>query len=118
MKFIKSFAFAWKGLQYCFLTQLNFRIHLMALLMVSILGGVLKINSIEWLFILGCSMLVLSLELMNTAIEKICDLITKDIHPVIKVVKDISAAVVLIAAIGSLFTGVIIFLPKLLNLFR
>ena len=63
-------------------------------------------------------MLVLSLELMNTAIEKICDLITKDIHPVIKVVKDISAAAVLIAAIGSLFTGAIIFLPKLLNLFR
>ena len=86
--------------------------------MISILGGVLKINSIEWLIILGCSMLVLSLELMNTAIEKICDLITKDIHPVIKVVKDISAAAVLIAAIGSLFTGVIIFLPKLLNLFR
>ena len=63
-------------------------------------------------------MLVLSLELMNTAIEKICDLISKDIHPVIKVVKDISAAAVLIAAIGSLFTGAIIFLPKLLNLFR
>ena len=118
MKFIKSFAFAWKGLQYCFLTQPNFRIHLIVLLIVIILGFILQINQIEWLIVTGCAMLVLSMELMNTAIEKICDLITKDIHPVIKVIKDIAAAAVLIAAIGSFFSGVIIFLPKILDLFQ
>ena len=118
MKLIKSFAFAWQGLRYCFLTQQNFRIHLMALLMVIILGGILKINKTEWLIITGCSMLVLSMELMNSAIEKICNLITKDIHPVIKVIKDIAAAAVLIAAIGSFICGIIIFLPKILDLLQ
>jgi diacylglycerol kinase len=58
------------------------------------------------------------MELLNTAIEKICDLITKDIHPIIKVIKDIAAAAVLIAAIGSFLSGVIIFLPKILDLFK
>ena len=118
MKLIKSFAFAWQGLRYCFLTQQNFRVHLMALLMVIILGGILKINKIEWLIISGCSMLVLSMELLNTSIEKICNLITKDIHPVIKVIKDIAAAAVLIAAIGSFICGIIIFLPKILDLLQ
>jgi undecaprenol kinase/diacylglycerol kinase (ATP) len=118
MKLVKSFSFAWQGLKYCFLTQQNFRIHLIALLMAIILGGVLKINQIEWLIIIGCAMLVLSMELLNTAIEKICDLITKDIHPVIKVIKDIAAASVLIAAIGSFLSGLIIFLPKILVLFQ
>jgi len=118
MKLIKSFAFAWQGLRYCFLTQQNFRIHLTVLLMVIVLGGILKINQIEWLIITGCAMLVLSMELLNTAIEKICDLFTKDIHPVIKVIKDIAAAAVLIAAIGSFFCGIIIFFPKILDLFQ
>jgi diacylglycerol kinase len=118
MKLIKSFAFAWQGLRSCFLTQQNFRIHLMALLMVIILGGILKINKIEWLIITGCSMLVLSMELLNTSIEKICNLITKDIHPVIKVIKDIAAAAVLIVAIGSFICGIIIFLPKILDLLQ
>jgi len=118
MKLVKSFSFAWQGLKYCFLTQQNFRIHLIALLMVIMLGGILKINHIEWLIIIGCAMLVLSMELLNTAIEKVCDLITKDIHPVIKVIKDIAAASVLIAAIGSFLSGLIIFLPKILVLFQ
>ena len=74
MKLVKSFSFAWQGLKYCFLTQQNFRIHLIALLMVIMLGGILKINHIEWLIIIGCAMLVLSMELLNTAIEKVCDL--------------------------------------------
>jgi undecaprenol kinase/diacylglycerol kinase (ATP) len=118
MKLIKSFAFAWQGLRSCFLTQQNFRIHLMALLMVIILGSVLKINKTEWLIITVCSMLVLSMELLNTAIEKICNLITKDIHPVIKVIKDIAAAAVLIVAFGSFICGIIIFLPKILDLLQ
>ncbi len=116
MKLTRSFCHAWHGIQYCFKTQLNFRIHLFLLLLVIITGVVLKISSIEWLFIIGCSMLVLSLELLNTAIERMCDTITMDIHPSIKIIKDASAGAVLLVAAGSAVTGITIFLPKILLL--
>jgi diacylglycerol kinase len=113
MKLFKSFAYAWHGIRHSYKTQLNFRIHLLVLSGVVVAGLVLQINPVEWLFITVCSMLVLSLELMNTAIEYLCDTVTTEIHPIIKIVKDASAAAVLLAAAGSVVTGFIIFLPKI-----
>src|ERR1700712_2214028 len=104
MKLIRSFGHAWHGMQYCFKTQLNFRIHLAVLLIVIIAGFILKISNTEWLFVTGCSMLVLGLELINTAIEHLCDMVTKSIHPAIKIIKDTSAAAVLLSAAGSVIT--------------
>jgi len=118
MKWIKSFGHAWHGIRYCFTTQLNFRIHLLVLLLVIVAGSIVKLSAIEWLFIIGCSVLVITLELVNTAIEYLCDTVTRENHPVIKIVKDISAAAVLIAVVGSVLTGIIIFFPKILNLLR
>jgi diacylglycerol kinase len=118
MKLTRSFGHAWNGIQYSYKTQLNFRIHLVLLLLVIIAGLFLKISNTEWLFIIGCSMLVLALELVNTSIEHLCDMITKDIHPAIKIIKDVSAAAVLLSATGSIITGIIIFLPKILLLLK
>lgn len=86
--------------------------------MVTIAGFILKISNTEWLFIIGCSMLVLALELINTAIEHLCDTITKDIHPTIKIIKDVSAAAVLVVAAGSVVGGLIIFLSKIIELLK
>ena len=86
--------------------------------MVIAAGLVLKIGTTDWLFIIGCSMLVLVLELINTAIEHLCDTVTKDFHPSIKIIKDASAAAVLLSAAGSVITGIIIFFPKLLALLK
>ena len=118
MKLIRSFTYAWQGIKYCYKTQLNFRIHLVGLSIVIIASFVLKITSTEWLFIIGCSVLVLALEFVNTAIEHLCDIVTKDIHPAIKIIKDVSAAAVLIAATGSAITGAIIFSPKIISFFK
>jgi diacylglycerol kinase len=115
MKLIQSFGYAWQGIRHCIKTQLNFRIHLVVLTLVTIAGVVFTINTTEWLFIIVCSMLVLSLELINTAIELLCDAVTKEIHPAIKIIKDAAAAAVLLAATGSVVTGLIIFIPKILN---
>ena len=117
MKLIRSFAYAWQGIVHCYKKQLNFRIHLLVLLIVAIAAFVFEISSTEWLFIIASSALVLALELMNTAIEYLCDIITKDQHPSIKIIKDVAAASVLIAAAGSAATGIIIFLPKIILLF-
>ena len=80
-----------------------------------VLGVVFQISAMEWLFVAGCSMLVLSMELVNTAIENVCDLISKEYHPVIKIIKDVAAAAVLVSAIGSVVTGGIIFFPKIIH---
>jgi diacylglycerol kinase len=73
---------------------------------------------VEWLFVVGCCVLVLSLELLNTAIENLCDIVTEEYHPIIKIVKDSAAAAVLITATGSVVTGLIIFSPKLIHLLK
>ncbi|MEO6546498.1 MAG: diacylglycerol kinase family protein [Ferruginibacter sp.] len=118
MKLIRSFGYAARGIKHAFSTQQNFRIHSMILTAVIIAGFFFKITATEWLFIIGCSMLVLALELMNTAIEYMCDSVTKKIHPAIKIIKDASAAAVLIVAMGSAITGVIIFLPRIILLLK
>ena len=116
MKFIKSFGYAWQGILYCFKTQLNFRIHLLAMVVTIAAGFIFAISKTEWLFITGCCMMVLVTEMINTAMEKICDTITGDIHPVIKIIKDVAAGAVLISAAGSAVIGGIIFLPKIFDL--
>jgi undecaprenol kinase/diacylglycerol kinase (ATP) len=118
MKFIRSLGHAWHGVQYCYKTQQNFRIDLLVLMIVIIVGLILKINTCEWLFIIACSALVLALELVNTSIEYLCDIITKEINPAIKVIKDVSAASVLVAAALSAVTGTFIFLPKIITLLK
>lgn len=114
MKFLRSILFACKGISYCW-QQLNFRLHLLATIIVIAGGLYFSVNKFEWLAIIFCCILVLSMEMLNTAIEKLCDLFTKEIHPLIEIIKDVSAGAVLVCAIGSLITGAIIFLPKILN---
>ena len=116
MRLLHSFRFAFNGIGYCFRTQRNFRIHLGVLSLVIAAGIFFNINDTEWLFVVLCSMVVLVLELLNTALEYLCDTITTDFHPAIKVIKDMAAAAVFISAAGSVVTGLIIFLPKIITL--
>ena len=113
MKFIRSVLFACHGIAWC-RQQLNFRLHLLAMLVAIAAGFYLKINGTEWIFVCLCCTLVLAMEMVNTAIEKICDLVTIEIHPLIKIIKDVSAGAVLICALGSVFTAAIIFIPKII----
>ncbi len=113
MRLLKSFAFAINGLRLCW-KEPNFRIHLLVALLAVGVGFWLKISAQEWVLVLLCIGLVLSLEMLNTAVEQLCNLLHPGQHPVIKTVKDISAAAVLLVAIMSVCCGTIIFLPKLL----
>lgn len=76
-------------------------------------GFIVDLTLTEWIFIIGCFVSVLVTEMLNTAIEKLCDLVTLEFHPLIKIVKDVSAGMVLVSAIGSIVTGIIIFSPKI-----
>ena len=72
----------------------------------------------EWIAIGFCIAFVIAMEMLNTAIEKLCDVVHQEVHPGIKKVKDIAAGAVLISAIFSLITGLIIFLPKIIMYFK
>jgi len=68
----------------------------------------------EWIVVVLCVAVVLSLEAMNTAIEHLTDLVSPGFHPLAGKTKDVAAAAVLLAAMGAVVVGLLIFLPKIL----
>ena len=112
-----SFKYAFSGLKYGFINTKKLHIDLIFIIAVIICGFVFKIHYVEWAILLGCISLVVSLELMNTAIESVVDLASPDVHPLAKVSKDVAAGAVLLSAIMSAIIGFIIFIPKFIDLF-
>lgn len=113
-KFFKSFVFASSGFRYA-LKEQNFVIELFCAITVIGFSIFFKINKIEWIIILINIAVVLMAELFNTAIENLCDLVHTEMHPAIKIIKDISAAAVLLVAICACICGCIIFIPHFFN---
>lgn len=110
-KFIRSFKYALEGILSAMKEQ-NFKFHLLSVVIVIIAAVWTGISMVEWLVVILIMTLVLSLEMMNSAIERVVDLVTTEIHPLAKLAKDLAAGAVLIAAIASVIIGCIIFLPK------
>jgi diacylglycerol kinase len=110
---LRSFYFAFAGLWFLLSTQRNARIHIGVAALACALGAWLRISRVEWAIIICAIAGVLILEGLNTAIEAAVDLASPDIHPLAKHAKDLSAGMVLIAAIGSALIGLIILGPPL-----
>ncbi len=111
-KIFRSFRYAAEGIVYCIKMERNFKVHLLAMILVILAGVWTKISIIEWLIITIFIAGVLALELVNTAIERVVDLTTKEYHPLAKQAKDIAAGAVLIFAIASVIAAIFIFIPK------
>ena len=116
-KLINSFKYALQGFASSFRTERNMKIHVVATILVIILGIYLKLNLIELSIITIAIVIVISAELFNTAIETIVDMVSPQKNEKAKLAKDISAGAVLILAIGSAIVGFIIFLPKIIAIF-
>lgn len=112
-RFFKSFSYAWQGVLYGAKKEANFKFHLAAAIIVCIAAFYFSISQIEWLFVLMAIAGMLVLELINTAIEKVVDLVTGEYHPLAKKAKDLAAGAVLVYAIFSAIIGFVIFLPKI-----
>lgn len=113
--FLKAFYYASSGFSYTFRTQLNFRVECFMAVLVCGLSFYLDISAMEWLWIIAAIAIVLIAELGNTAVETLVDLVSPDFNPKAGIVKDISAAVVLTAALMALITGMVILLPRLIH---
>jgi len=119
MNYIKkrgnAFSYAFQGLKAAS-GEANLRLHFLAVLAVVVNGLYFGITTTEWCVLLICCGLVICLELINSAIERLCDAVIPETNPKIKFVKDVSAAAVLMAAITSVIVGVIIFKPYVMAL--
>lgn len=113
---LKSFGYALNGLREVVKSEMNMRIHLLAAFAVIIMGLVYSINWVEWMFVIICIVLVLSAEIANTIVERYLDTFYPEFNPKVGIIKDMAAAAVLILALGSLIVGLIIFLPKTIQL--
>jgi diacylglycerol kinase (ATP) len=113
---IKSFRDALKGIGYVIRFERNARIHLVAALAVLVLGLATRVSDFELAAIFFAVIIVFLAELFNSAFEKTLDIIETRHHPQIAIVKDMAAGGVLIAAAAAVIIGVVIFLPRLEDL--
>ena len=109
--FLRNIGYANQGIAYFFKTERNGRIQAMVASIIIVLAFFLQVSSMEWCFILACIAAVLSLEMTNTALERVCEMLSKDFHPIVKVIKDLAAGAVWVASIFSSVIGAIIFYP-------
>lgn len=114
---VNSFYYAFQGIKVNILNERNLAIHFSVMLLVIILGFIFKISVTEWLICILLFGFVITLELMNTAIETAIDICMPEINPKAKLAKDTAAGAVLVVAIVSVIIGIIIFVPKIILLF-
>lgn len=113
----RSVAFAWEGINYVIKTERNMRIHVIIALFTMIGAILLRFSLVYWLVLLLVIAGVLVLEMMNTALEHVVDLITKEFHPLAKRAKDIAAATVFVYCIFAIFIGLILFISAFARMF-
>lgn len=113
----KAFGFAFSGLSAAFKSEINLQLQLIITVIVISAGFYFSISTHEWIVILFCIALVLVLEMFNSAIEKLCDLYSKEHNSKIKYIKDVCAGAVLLASVIAAFIGCMVFWPYLIKLF-
>lgn len=114
--FIQSLKFALNGIKIATRYNRNIRIHLIIAVLVFLSCFLLKMTTSDVAIISMIILLVISAEIINTAIEEIVDLVTKDYREEAKIAKDVSAAMVLIVSTGSIAVGLLIFTPYIFRL--
>lgn len=117
-KLIQSFKYAATGIHYAFRNEQNLVIHLIIATLVIVASIIFRVTPYE-MGILGLTMLmVIAAEMVNTALEKMVDLITKEHRVEAMIAKDVASGMVLITAIGSVIIGLLIFIPHILDFIK
>lgn len=113
-RLLKSFKYAFSGLGSLIKREQNFRIHLIASLLVLFFSFYFQIRVWEWALVILMIAMVLILEMLNTVFERFVDMLKPRVHLYVKEIKDVMSSIVFIAAITSVIIGLIIFLPYFL----
>ena len=115
-KIRNSFKYAIEGIWTSFKTERNMKIHIFIMILVIIAGIILKINKSEWIICIILFAIVIGSDLFNTSIETIVDMVMPEKNEKAKIAKDVSAGAVLVVAIGAAIIGLVIFVPRILNI--
>jgi diacylglycerol kinase (ATP) len=115
---IRSIAFALRGVRIMLASQHNAWIHAAATIVVGLAGAVLGLSWAEWCWIVLAVVAVWTAEALNTAFEFLTDVASPSFHPIAGKAKDVAAGAVLLAAIGAVIIGGLVFGPKILALLR
>ena len=110
---MRSIKHAIHGIFEAFNSEPNFKIHIIAAIFTLVAGVFFSIHTWEWVAVIGCIIGVMSLELMNTGIEKMMDHLHPAQHEKVRQIKDVAAGAVLLCALGSVIIAAIIFIPKI-----
>ncbi|MCU6707679.1 diacylglycerol kinase family protein [Paenibacillus sp. J5C_2022] len=113
---IRSVGLALSGIRHSIATQRHMQIHCIAAFLVFIAGMMLSLNALEWALIAMAVGMVISAEVMNTAVENAVDLACPERHPLAKIAKDCAAGAVLICAIAAVIIGLLVMGPPLWQL--
>lgn len=114
VRLLRSIRWAGQGLRYCLNGEKNFQLHCTLALVTVLAGFFFGLSAPEWMITIICIAAVLALEMINTAIEHLCNIAHPSIHPTVKIIKDVSAGAVLLIALMSVLCGAIIFIPKII----
>lgn len=104
-----SFRFAAEGVLHCFRTQKHMQLHFLMLTLVLISGLMLSLDARSMLLLLFAVTLVITTELINSAVESVVDLVVEGYHPAAKIAKDVAAGAVLVASVNAIIVGVVVF---------
>jgi diacylglycerol kinase (ATP) len=110
---VKSIGFALRGAVLLIRTEASIKIQFFIALFMTGMGFLLDISANEWILQIFAISMVMGIEGLNTAVEKICDFVHPEFNPEIGLIKDISAGAVMLVSIGASIIGLIIYLPKL-----
>ncbi|MDD5084143.1 MAG: diacylglycerol kinase family protein [Candidatus Moranbacteria bacterium] len=116
-RFARSVKHALRGVYHASKMEKNFRLEIIAAILVAILAYLLPVTAQERVLLVFVVAGVLVIELINTAIERVVDMLKPRVHPYARIAKDVMAAAVLIASIGAMMIGLGIFLPYILKIF-
>lgn len=108
-KFFESFGYAVAGLVAAVFAERNIKVQLLAGAAAVVAGFALELDALSWALIVLCIGIVLFAELVNTAIEAVVDLATREIHPLAKLAKDVAAASVLVLSITASIVGCLVY---------
>lgn len=117
-RFFNSFKYSFDGLRYAYKYEQSLTIHFVVAFFVVVAGLWLKINLTEWLLCLLLMGVVMATELINTSLEAVIDLVCPEIHPLAKIAKDTASAAVFVFSAVAFFSGLIIFVPKIIDVIK
>ena len=112
-RYVKSFFHALDGIKYATLKEHNMIIIIFAALIATVLGFVFNISAFEWLFTVIIIGLVMAMEMINTAIEAIVDIVSPKYNELAKIAKDTASSATLILSLTALIGALIIYIPKI-----